>query len=237
MAIPLVIGGGVWAYRAYQVYRAAQAAQGVIRAAQAAKALDVIVTAQNNAAAEAAAQEKAKTDAQAKADAAASSNCKDCDEDPDCETAREELKKAVYETKDVKNREGRGLAERLCHWLHGTDEAERARHLKDLLAAAVRVAKARDWLTGASADAPKSATNSSTMKAKDKRRIRENAEKGEKLKNCAASPETIKDSEELEELAREIHGGQPSIQPMPRADFAAACAKDALGLVNKAFGR
>ena len=232
MAIPLVIGGGIWAYRAYQVYRAAQAAQGVIRAAQAAKALDVIVTAQNAAKAEEEAKEKAKTDAQAKADAAASSNCKDCDEDPDCEKARENLKDAVYGIRGEKKGVGRGLAERLCHWLHGSDETARATHLKDVAKAADRVARSRKWLQG-TGDAPGNVTKDPTMKLPDKKRIR-----GRRLnKNCSESPEVMTDAKDLEKLAKEIDAGKSSVQPIPRADFAAACAKDALGLVNKAFGR
>ena len=240
MAIPLVIGGGIWAYRAYHAYRAAQAAlaaaraaqaaQAAVRAAQAAKALDAIITAQNNAAAEAAAQEKAKTDAQAKADAAASSNCKDCDEDPDCETARENLKDALYGIRGEKKGVGRGLAERLCHWLHGTDEAARATHLKDVANAAARVARSRKWLQG-TGDAPGNVTKDPTMKLPDKKRIR-----GRRLnKNCSELPEVMTDAKDLEKLAKEIDAGKSSVQPIPRADFAAECTKDALGLVNRAF--
>jgi hypothetical protein len=225
LAIPVVIEGvavgGAWAYRGYQAYRAYRAA----------KALEAIITAQNNAKAEEEAAEKAKTDAQAKADAAASSNCKNCDEDPDCEKARENLKEALYGIRGEKKGVGRGLAERLCHWLHGTGDNERKGHLPALKDAADRVARARDWLTG-KGDVPKNITDDPTMTKKEKKKLREN-----KLKNCSTPKELLSESSDLEKLAEEIGKGKSSIQPMPRADFAVACAKDALGLVNKAFGR
>ncbi len=230
MAAPLVVGG-IWAYRAYQAYRAAQAAAAAARAAQAAKAaaeaLEAINAAQANANAESAEQDKAKTDAQAKADAATNCQGGNCDEDPDCETARGKLTDSLYGIKGDTSDTGRGLAERLCHWLHGTDEALRDSHLNALGQAADRVKKAREWLTGGGTR-PYGKTEGARLTKE---------QKNKKLKDCAAPPESIKDSEELEKLARDISKGNSPIKPIPRADFAAACAKDALNLINKAFGR
>ena len=222
LAIPVVIEGvaigGAWAYRGYQAYRAYRAA----------KALEAIITAQNAAKAEEEAKEKAKTDAQAKADAAASSKCKDCDEDPDCQTGRDKHNESLYGIKGDTNPNRRGLAERLCHWLHGSDDKLRKSHLEELGNAANGVKKAREWLVDGG-DRPYGRKEGARMSQK---------EKGLKLKNCSESPETLKDSRELEKLARDISEGRPSIEPMPRGpEFAADCAKDALGLVNKAFGR
>lgn len=121
MAIPLVIGGGVWAYRAYQVYRAAQA---VARAAQAAKALEAVITAQNAAKAEEEAKEKAKTDAQAKADAAAGCKGGNCGPDPNCEKWRQDAKNALYGVKKPRSMGGdgrgpKGLVQGICEWING----------------------------------------------------------------------------------------------------------------------
>ena len=123
MAIPLVIGGGIWAYRAYQVYRAAQA---LARAAQAAKALEAVITAQNAAKAEEEAKEKAKTDAQAKADAAADCKGGNCDPDPNCEKWLEKAKKALYGVKKPKGIGGvgggdKGLVQMICEWINGKE--------------------------------------------------------------------------------------------------------------------
>lgn len=221
LAIPVVIEGvavgGAWAYRGYQLYRAYRAA----------KALEAVIAAQNAANADAATQEKAKTDAQAKADTAAGCQGGNCDEDPDCETARSKLKEALYGIKDDTSDSARGLAERLCHWLHGSDETLRASHLKALQQAAARVKNAREWLTEGG-DRPYGKKEGATLSKKDK---------DKKLKDCNAPPEAIKDAKDLEDLAQKISENRSPIRPIPDKDFAVNCAKNALGLVNRAFGR
>lgn len=206
---------GAWAYRAYRAYRVASAAEAVLTQAQeAAKADDD-------------AKKKAQTEAQAKADEAASSNCKNCNEDPDCQTARDKLKDALYGIKGVTSETGRGLAERLCHWLHGSDEKLRASHLDAVSQAADRVSNARKWLQG-KGDRPVSKSERSTLNKK---------QKNSKPQNCNQPADLIKDAEELEKMAKEVADGKSSIQPLPRADFAAACAQDAFGLVKKVLGK
>jgi hypothetical protein len=126
MGIPLVIGGGIWAYRGYKAYRAARLAQAAALAAQAARALEAISAAQANANAEAAAQEKAKTDAQAKADAAAGCKGGNCDPDSNCEKWREDAKNALYGVKKPRSMGGdgrgpKGLVQGICEWINGKD--------------------------------------------------------------------------------------------------------------------
>jgi hypothetical protein len=123
IAIPVVIEGvavgGTWLYRAYQAYRLVKTAQA------AAQALEEMEAAQ--AAAEADKKAKEQTAAQAKADAAASADCKNCNEDPNCEKWRQNIKKALYEAKQPSGAGGdgsgggKGLAQMLCEWMHGTN--------------------------------------------------------------------------------------------------------------------
>jgi hypothetical protein len=223
VAIPVAIdvaleglaAAAAWALRAYRIYRAAQAAE------------EAIAKAQEAAKDKEEAEEKAKTDAQAKADATTSADCKNCNEDPDCQTARDKLKEAVYGIKGDTTDTNRGLAERLCHWLHGPDEALRESHLQALKDAAKRVEKAREWLKG-TGDRPYGKKEGATLSKK---------QKASKPQNCAQPTDLMKDAQDLEDMARDVAKGNSTIQPLPRADFAAACAKDALGLVNKAFGK
>ena len=140
-ALPVIGEGlaaaGAWVYRAYRAYRVYQAAT----------TLEAIATAQQQAAQNEKENEDAKTASQAKADETVSSECKNCNEDPDCETARDKVKEALYGTKG-QDAQNRGLAERLCHWLRGPDEALRTSHLKAVQEAASRVEKASNWLSG-----------------------------------------------------------------------------------------
>lgn len=217
IAIPIaeaVIAAGTWAYRAYRLYQAAKALEAIAQAQDAGKAVEE-------------AKEKAQTAAQAKADAAASADCKNCNEDPDCQTARDKLRDALYGTKGDAPDMNRGLAERLCHWLHGSDEALRASHLEALEQAAKRVEKAREWLTG---------TATRPHGKKEGARLSKEA-KNKKLKNCNQPQGMMEDAKELEKWAGEILKENSPISPIPRADFAAACTKDALGLVKNVFGR
>lgn len=223
IAIPVIVIGVeelmAAAAAAWRVYRIVKTVKIVAQAAQSVEAAQQ--------AADAMAAEKARTDAQAKTDAAASSNCKNCNEDPDCQTARDKLKDALYGIKGVTSETGRGLAERLCHWLHGSDEALRASHLGAVSQAADRVSNAREWLQG-KGDRPVSKSERSTLTKK---------EKASKPQNCNQPADLVKDAEELEKMAKKVADGKSSIQPLPRADFAAACAKDAFGLVKKVLGK
>lgn len=225
IALPVVaegvVVGGAWAYRAYQVYRAARAAQAVLAAG---KALEEMEAAQAAAKPDGKAEEK--TDSQAKADAATSADCKNCSEDPDCQTARDKLKDALYGTKgeDAKNR---GLAERICHWLHGTSDAERASHMTAVKDGINRVQNAFNWLTGAG-KRPVSKAENATMKGSDKKKM---------LKDCDVPADLKDDTLDLLDEAKKITEGKTSLTPMPRADFAAACTQNALGLIKKALGK
>lgn len=224
IAVPIAVGvanAGVWAYRAYQVYRAARAAQAVLSAA---RALEEMEAAQAAAKPDDKAEEK--TESQAKADATTSADCKNCNEDPDCQTARDKLKDALQGTKgeDANNR---GLAERLCHWLHGTDEGQRASHIPAIQQSAARVQKAMDWLTG-KGDRPYGKKEGATLSKEAKNK---------KLKDCSVPADLKKDTDDLLKYAKEVADGKTSVSPVPMANFAAECTKAAFSMVMKAFGK
>jgi len=67
-----------------------------------------------------AAKEKARTDAQAKGDAAACADGKNCDPDVNCDKWRGNIKRALYGAKPSSGKGDKGLAQRLCEWMHGT---------------------------------------------------------------------------------------------------------------------
>lgn len=225
IAIPVVIEGiavgGAWAYRAYQAYRAARLAAAAARAAQ---ALEEMEAAQSAAKPDDKAEEK--TPAQTKADAAASADCKNCNEDPDCQTARDKVKEALYGTKG-EGAQNRGLAERLCHWLHGTSDAQNSAHKQAVEQAADRVNKAMKWLAEGG-DRPVGKKEGATLTKK---------EKNKKLKDCYVPKDLAQDADDLLKEANAIANDKPTLPRMPRADFAAACTQDALGLVKKALGK
>jgi len=129
----MIVWGVAWgvaevAEAAWVAYRAYRLGQAIVNAAQDTTLVKDIVDAR--AEAKSKEDEKAKTDTQAKADAAANANCKDCNEDKNCEKARDKLKKSLYKIKESSDSDGgRGLAERLCVWLHGIDEVKRTDHI------------------------------------------------------------------------------------------------------------
>lgn len=224
MVIPIAIGigrAGVWGYRAYQAYRAARAAQAVIAAGQ---ALDEIEASQSASKPDDKAEEK--TAAQAKADAATSSDCKNCNEDPDCQTARDKLREALHGTKG-EDAQNRGLTERLCHWLHGTSDAQNAAHKNAVAEAANRVTKALNWLNG-KGERPFGKKEGATLSKKEKTKM---------LKDCDVPKDLAQDAEDLLKEADAIANGNPTLPRLPRSDFAAACTQDALGLVKKVLGK
>jgi hypothetical protein len=113
-----------WAYRVYRAYRAA-------------KGLEAIIQAQEEAGDNA--ETKDKTQAQAKADDAASSDCKNCQEDPNCEKWRQNIRRALYGAKQPKALGGggggdKGLAQRLCELMHGTGDNPHDQNFNDTMA-------------------------------------------------------------------------------------------------------
>lgn len=212
-AIETAVAAGVWAVRAYRAYRAAKLAQAIANAEQEAQQ-------------DAAAGEGARTDAQAKSDAAASSECKDCNEDPDCETARNKLREALYGVKDEAAGTARGLAERICHWLHGTSDVERGVHMQALNDSLKRVEKARAWLQG-TGDRPVGKTEGARLTKEQKRK---------RLKNCSIPKDLADDMKMLEDFGVAISQNRSPIDPMPRPDFAAACSKAAFDMIRNTLG-
>jgi hypothetical protein len=209
IVIPIAIGAaqaGVWAYRAYQVYRAARLAAA---AANAAQALEELEAAQSAAKPDDKAGEK--TDSQVKAGAAPSADCKDCNEDPNCDKWRQEIKKALYAVKQPKGAGGdgsgggKGLAQMLCEWMHGT-KAGGGDHSQSVDDALQRIDKNLEKLA-------------------DKR----------KQFRCADSPELKKEAEKYKDALGQ--GNRDSIPHLPRADFKTFCYEQALALAQKFLGR
>lgn len=212
-AIETAVAAGAWAVRAYRAYRAAKLAQAIVNAEQEAQQ-------------DAAAGEGARTDAQAKSDAAAASECKDCNEDPDCETARNKLREALYGVKDEAAGTACGLAERICHWLHGPDDAQREAHIPAIEQSLSRAGKVEEWLRG---------TKTRPYGGVEGARLTK-AQKEKKLKNCNYPSDLQEDAEMLKSFAKAIKDRKPPIDPIPRSDFAAACTKGALDLVRNSLG-
>ena len=219
-ALPVIGEGlaaaGAWVYRAYRAYRVYQAAT----------TLEAIATAQQQAAQNEKENEDAKTASQAKADETVSSECKNCNEDPDCETARDKVKEALYGTKG-QDAQNRGLAERLCHWLRGPDEALRTSHLKAVQEAASRVEKASNWLSG---------DGKRPYGAKEGARLTK-AEKNKMLKNCNYPQDLKEDVKDMLDCAERIESGKSPIKPSPSANFASECTAAALSIVKKSLGK
>lgn len=210
IAIPVVVEGvvvgGAWAYRAYQVYRAARLAAAAAKAAQ---ALEELEAAQSTAKPDDKAEEK--TAAQAKADAAASADCKNCNEDPNCEKWRQEIKKALYEAKQPSGAGGdgsgggKGLAQMLCEWMHGT-KAGGGEHTESVDGALNRIEK-------------------NLGKLANKKQFR-----------CADSPELEKEVKQYKD-AMGSEEKRASIPHLPRADFKKFCYEQALALAQKFLGK
>ena len=184
----------VWGWRAYRIYRAAQTIESVLTASQ--EADDA-----------AKAKEKEKTAAQTKADAAASADCKNCNEEPECETWRNNIKKALYEAKKPKGLGGtggggKGLAQRLCEWVYGTVAG------------------------GAAHD---------TSVDQELTRIDKNLKKLRNSKNrCTGVDELEKEAQEYTQHMSKME--RANLPHLPRADFQKFCYDQAVAMAEKVFG-